>query len=186
LEPPVPVVICAKKLNNSRLSSVRLIAVIFETNCKTGFMNTRYAFACCFILLASFATARPVTGVVLHKDSRIDVLLKKQADINKVAVVKTSSGKYKGYRVMALNTNDRELAYKTKAQLLSRFPEYSVYMSYQTPFFKLKIGDFLKKEDAEDLRKHLSMMIKQGIYIVPDVVMLKPDDVERLMNEENK
>ena len=149
-------------------------------------MNIKYSFGLCFVLFVSAAVAQPITGVVLHKDSRIDVLLKKQADINKVAVIKTSSGKYKGYRVMALNTNDRELAYKTKAQLLSRFPEYSVYMSYQTPFFKLKIGDFVKKEDAEDLRKHLSMIIKQGIYIVPDVVMLKPDDVEKLINEGNK
>ena len=147
-------------------------------------MNRVYSVVLCFILFAGAIQAQPTAGVVLHKDSRIDVLLKKQADINKVAVVKTSSGKYKGYRVMALNTNDRELAYKTKAQLLSRFPEYSVYMSYQTPFFKLKIGDFVKKEDAEDLRKQLSMMIKQGIYIVPDVVILKPDDVEKLMNDD--
>jgi hypothetical protein len=147
-------------------------------------MHIRYNFLLSFICLAFFAVAQPPVGVVLHKDSRIDVLLKKQADINKVAVVKTSSGKYKGFRVMALNTNDRELAYKTKAQLLSRFPDYSVYMSYQTPFFKLKIGDFIKRADAEDLRKHLSMMIKQGVYIVPDVVILKPDDVERLMNED--
>ncbi len=147
-------------------------------------MNLKYFVVLCAIVFVSAIKAQPIAGVVLHKDSRIDALLKKQADINKVAVVKTSSGKYKGFRVMALNTNDRELAYKTKAQLLSRFPEYSVYMSYQTPFFKLKIGDFVKKEDAEDLRKQLSMMIKQGIYIVPDVVILKPDDVERLMNDE--
>jgi len=146
-------------------------------------MNIRYGFSLCLLTVASFTVAQP-TGVVLHKDSRIDVLLKKQADINKVAVVKTSSGRYKGYRVMALNTNDRELAYKTKAQLLSRFPQYSVYMSYQTPFFKLKIGDFTKRDDAEDLRRQLSTMIKQGIYIVPDVVILKPEDVERLMNED--
>ena len=146
-------------------------------------MNIRFCFSLCLLAVASFTLAQ-TTGVVLHKDSRIDVLLKKQSDINKVAVVKTSSGKYKGYRVMAMNTNDRELAYKTKAQLLSRFPQYSVYMSYQTPFFKLKIGDFTKRDDAEDLRRQLSTMIKQGIYIVPDVVILKPEDVERLMNED--
>lgn len=149
-------------------------------------MPIKYFFVLCLVLGASASIAQPITGVVLHKDSRIDVLLKKQADINKTAVIRTSSGKYKGYRVMALNTNDRELAYKTKAQLLSRFPDHRVDMSYQTPFFKLRIGDFLKRDDAEDLRKQVSMMIKQGVYIVPDIVILKPDDVEKLMNEDHK
>lgn len=147
-------------------------------------MQIRFFSTLCFLLIVSVLAAQPPVGVILHKDSRIDVLLKKQADINKVAVHKSSTGKYKGFRVMALNTNDRELAYKTKGQLLSRFPDYRVYMSYQTPFFKLKIGDFIKRDDAEDLRKHLSMMIKQGVYIVPDIVVLSPEDEERLMKED--
>jgi hypothetical protein len=140
-----------------------------------------------FINLCLFATCllaqQPQRGVVLHKDSRIDALLKKQADINKVAAQKNSRGQYKGYRVLALNTNDRDLALKTKAQLLSRFPDYKVYLSYQTPFFRLKIGDFIKRNDAEELRKRITVMMTKGVYIVPDIVTLTSEDEERLINE---
>lgn len=135
------------------------------------------------ILLVSANAQVAPSGVVLHKDSRIDALLKKQSDINKVAAIKTNGGKYKGYRVMALNTNDRDLAYRTKAQLLSRFPDYQVYMSYQAPFFKLKIGDFIRRNDAEDLRKMVAVMMTKGVYIVPDIVILSAEDEERLINE---
>jgi hypothetical protein len=141
----------------------------------------KYFFLICCTFLGLPSMAQP-TGVVLHKDSRIDVLLKKQHDINKVATIKNGRGQYRGYRVMALNTNDRDLAYKTKAQLLSRFPEFQVYVSYQAPFFKLKIGDFISRNDAEDLRKRIATMMTKGVYIVPDLVILKADDEERLIN----
>jgi hypothetical protein len=147
-------------------------------------MKAIYFFVSLCLLSCSLWAQVPTPGIVLHKDSRIDALLKKQSDINKVAAQKTSSGMYKGYRVMALNTNDRDLAYKTKAQLLSRFPEYQVYISYQTPFFKLKIGDFIKRPEAEELRKRVAVMMPQGVYIVPDVVVLKAEDEERLINED--
>lgn len=136
----------------------------------------------CLLGIATFAqVTKP--GIVLHKDSRIDDLLKKQADINKLAINRNSSGQYRGYRVMALNTSDRELAYKTKAQMLSRFPDQQAYITYQAPFFKLKIGDFIRRNDAEELRKRIATMMPQGVYIVPDVIVLKPEDEERLINE---
>ena len=123
------------------------------------------------------------SGIVVHKDSRIETLLKKQGDINKVAGFKTSNGQYKGFRIMVLNSTDRELAYKTKGQLLSRFPDHAVYMSYQAPFFKLKIGDFIKKEDAESLRKQLSNMMPKGVFVVPELIKVKPEDEKKYLED---
>ena len=86
------------------------------------------------------------SGVVeVIKDPRIDLLVKKQSQINKVAVYKNSRGEYKGYRLMILSTNNRDLAYKAKSDLLRYFPEQNVYMGYQSPYFKIKMGDFLKR-----------------------------------------
>ena len=123
------------------------------------------------------------SGIIVHKDSRIETLLKKQGDINKVAGFKTSNGQYKGFRIMVLNSTDRELAYKTKGQLLSRFPDHAVYMSYQAPFFKLKIGDFIKKEDAESLRKQLSNMMPKGVFVVPELIKVKPEDEKKYLED---
>ena len=147
--------------------------------------HTKFLLLPCLLLLAFVATAQTdtMTNMIVHKDSRIDLLVKKQSTINKTAVFKTHGGAYKGYRIMVLNTNDRELAYKTRGELLSRFPEHKVYMGYQTPFFKLKMGDFAKREDAEDLRKQLVRMLPKGVFIIQDVVQLKPEDEAKLLKE---
>lgn len=125
------------------------------------------------------------TGITIHKNSRIDVILKKQfagtttPNIQRQTHINTAyKVKRQGYRVMVLNTNDRALAYKTKGQLLSQYPDLQVYMSYQAPFFKLKMGDFTDKPDAENLRKELSKTMPKGVFLVRETVIavVRPDD----------
>src|ERR1700712_1755675 len=145
-----------------------------------------------FITFLSFCAANAQindsAALVVHKDNRIDILLKKQANINKTAIYKTNNGQYKGYRVMVLSTNDKELAYRTKGNMLGTYPDSRVYMSYQAPFYKIKMGDFLKRGDAEDLKKELTKMFPRGVFIVNDVIQLKPDEEKKLLggDDDNK
>jgi hypothetical protein len=141
----------------------------------------------------TFAQTDSGQSVVMVYDSRLDELTQKQYQINKstnnlsaLSKYKTSGGKYKGYRVMVLNTNDREKAYQTRGQLATLFPQHSLYLGYQAPYYKLKMGDFLEKSDAEDLKKILSGIIKQGIFIVPEAINLKPEEEEKLIEKISK
>lgn len=144
------------------------------------------------LLLFSFSVfgQQEQEQVEIIRDIRLDELAKKQQQINKatgdggiLAKYKTSSGKYKGYRLMIMNTNDRDLAYQTRGQLASRFPQHKLYMAYQAPYYKLKMGDFLEKSDAEDLKKSLSGMVKSGIFIISDVISLRPEEEQRLIEK---
>jgi hypothetical protein len=139
-----------------------------------------------FIFLMNMQKLKAQTDsarVEVIKDPRIDLLIKKQAQINKIAVYKNSRGEYKGFRLMIMNTNDRELAYKTRSDILRYYPEYNVYMAYQAPYFKIKMGDFIKRADAEKLKKEISGMFKQGTFVVQDIIKLSPEEEARLINE---
>ncbi len=112
--------------------------------------------------------------VVVYKDARIDALSKRQKAVNKtVATLYTVNGQMKGWRIQVLNTNNRELANKTKADLLMRFPAHKSYLMYQTPFFKVRIGNFKDRGAAEDLKKQLRAMFPTGVYIIPDIIEYK-------------
>ncbi len=155
-----------------------------------------------FLLLFTMATSLMLLGanaqtdtslVELIRDSRLDELTKKQYALNKstnsiseLSKYKTSGGKYKGYRLMVLNTNSRDLAYQTRGQLATSFPQHSLYLGYQAPYYKLKMGDFLEKSDAEALKKQLSGIIKQGVFIVSDAINLKPEEEEKLIEKISK
>jgi hypothetical protein len=127
-------------------------------------------------------TAKPDTmlygTVSVTKDDRIDLLGEKMFEYN-VALAKNIRSS-KGYRLMVLSTNDRDLAMQLRTRLLRQYPEHKVYMAYQTPFIKLKMGNFENREDAEDLKKQLlKQKITPGnIYIIPETIELKPEKEE--------
>ncbi|RYF86773.1 MAG: SPOR domain-containing protein [Chitinophagaceae bacterium] len=83
----------------------------------------------------------------------------------------------RGYRLMVLSSNDRNLAMKLRSSLLQMYPQHKVYMVYQNPFIKLKMGNFVEKAEAENFKKQL---IRQGvipgnIYLLSEMVEIKPD-----------
>ena len=118
--------------------------------------------------LANHEFALANDTIIVHKDARLDVLTQKQVQINKHASMLTSNGQYKGYRVQVISTANRDEAFKTKADLLLKFPDQKVYTIFQSPNFKVRIGNFLKKEDAENFRKQISNLFEQAIYVVED------------------
>lgn len=122
--------------------------------------------------------------VVVNVDYRAELLAKKQSQINKLSVYKNSAGQYKGYRVMLINTNNRDLAYKMRGDVLKYFPNQAVYMAYQAPYFKLKAGDFIKREDAEKFRKELSKYFTESLFIISDIIKISAEEEAKLLAEQ--
>jgi hypothetical protein len=112
--------------------------------------------------------------IIVHKDSRLDILTEKQAAINKVTSRMSGNGLFKGYRLQVLNTRNRDDAFKLKATLLENFPDEKVYVLYQSPYFKVRIGNFINRSDAEDFTKDLSLYITQPAYVVDDLIEYIP------------
>lgn len=133
-----------------------------------------------FLLLVCSSTHAIANNdtVILVKDARLDVLVNKQAQINKRTAMMTSSGLYKGYRLQVISTPKRDDANQIKSALMNRFPEQKTYTLFQSPNFKVRIGNFLKKEDAEKFRSQLSKFFPKGIYIVEDTIEYTPVEEE--------
>ena len=117
-----------------------------------------------------------IINVTIKKDPRLDLLAKAQVDM-----AKTASRYAKGYRLFVLKSDNREYAMKVRAYLLQNFPEEKVIMTYQSPFIKMKFGDFADKEAAEKCKNLIVKggVITGGIYIVPDTIELKPEKTEQ-------
>ena len=95
----------------------------------------------------------------------------------------TNSGMFRGYRLQVISTRSREQAFQVKAELIRRFPEHKTYAVFQSPYFKIRIGNFMDKSEAEDLKKIVARQYPQGVYIVEDVVEYTPPaDEDELLN----
>jgi hypothetical protein len=133
---------------------------------------------CVFIFSNSFAqTDSSGIGVVIHKDPRADLLVKKQASIN-TATKKSVGRTMRGYRLMVLNTNKREDAIAAKTKVYTYFPELKAYLIYQSPFFRLKAGNFKTRDEAEKYRKEMSPLFPKGVFIVSETIEVKAEKIE--------
>jgi len=111
-------------------------------------------------------------SVVVHKDPRLDMLVKKQAQINE-ETSRDARKAGKGYRLMIVNTNNRDEAIAAKAKIYTYFPELKAYLFYQSPYFKLKVGNFKERKDAEAYQKRLNIYFPKGVFIMKDNIEIR-------------
>jgi hypothetical protein len=140
----------------------------------------KYLFILIFGLLCSHAFAQNIdttadNKVVVHMDYRLDMLARKEAELN-TETLRALSRIGHGYRLMILNTNDRAYAMKVRGDLLQKFPEQKTYMWFANPYIKIKFGNFLTKEEADYYKNKISKMLNGAtIYYLPENIEVKPD-----------
>ena len=132
---------------------------------------------CLLVLFSFFSTflfAQDSTEVIVHADPRVEMLVKKQSDIN-LAIKKANARTARGYRVLVINTNKRDEAMAAKTKIYSNFPELKAYLVYQSPFFKLKAGNFRTREEAEQYKRSLSYYFPKGVMVINDIIEVTPE-----------
>jgi SPOR domain len=130
------------------------------------------------ILLISFNDLF-AQSVTIHKDPRLDLLISKQVELNKV-VYKENNRTGNGFRVLVINTNDRSRAMEVKSKMMTEFPDHKTYLVYQSPYFKIQVGNFRERKEAEALRKKIIRYYPTGVIVVPATVEFKAEKEEGL------
>jgi hypothetical protein len=49
-------------------------------------------------------------------------------------------------------------------------------MTWQAPFFKLKVGNFREREEAEEFLPELKRLFTTGVYILKETIEVRPED----------
>ena len=112
--------------------------------------------------------------VVVYKDYRLDILAKKEAELNTAALKLQARTAY-GYRLMVLNTNDKDYAFKVRTELLQKFPEQKPYMWFANPYIRIKFGNFRTKEEADVYKNQISKMLNGAtIYYLQERIEVDP------------
>jgi hypothetical protein len=135
-------------------------------------MKKYLAFFLIFGIGKSYAQAD--TAVIVHKDPRIDLLVKKQMQINE-ETTRDSRRNIPGFRIQVINSIDRNLVFAAKTKIYQLYPDLKSYLIYQSPNYKLKVGNFRTEEEAGPYLEQISKLFPTGVYTVRDIIDVKPD-----------
>jgi len=107
------------------------------------------------------------SSVLITKDKRLNELLDKQRKQN------LEKQTMPGYRVQIYFGVNRPKASEVKLDFTSKYPEVPSYLSYQQPNFKVRVGDFVSRLEAQKFLKQLEGKYPTT-FVVTDDVNLRP------------
>ncbi|MFN8358021.1 MAG: SPOR domain-containing protein [Spirosomataceae bacterium] len=107
-----------------------------------------------------------MTDQPLHINRRLDMVLDTIAMRNKA--VKFANG----FRIMLYVGNNRQEADNAKIFCYQTFPELNPYMTFTQPTYRVKIGDFMTRLDAERYFEQLKLQYPSAL-IINDKVDIK-------------
>jgi len=80
------------------------------------------------------------------------------------------SGTTDGYRVQVISTDDIDKANSIRGEIYERTTRKEVYVIFEPPFYKVKVGDFTSKAEAENLRFRLNQIGYTESKVVQETV----------------
>ncbi len=93
--------------------------------------------------------------VTVIKNPLIDSLIARRIALNKGVTKNGTPIVVYGYRVQVFFGTDRKEAYNEQARFKSLYPEYGTYLSYTQPNYRVKVGDFRTRAEAQRLMNEL-------------------------------
>jgi len=112
-------------------------------------------------------TSNPDSTLIITKDARLDELINKQKEQN---IINQSMH---GYRIQIYFGGIRQKASEVRLDFSNRYPDVPSYLSYQQPNFKVRVGDYRNRYEAQKFLKEIDGLFPT-CFIVPDEVKLPP------------
>ncbi len=79
----------------------------------------------------------------------------------------------KGYRVNIYSGSNRTTALNTKRKFMRAYRGTPSYMTYITPYFKIRVGNYVSKKTAYRMLRKLQAAGFPKSFVVPDIVTVK-------------
>ena len=101
-------------------------------------------------------------------DSRLSTLIQKHIEVNQ----DDCPNIIEGYRVQVFSssgTGSSQKAREARTKFLSFYPGLKAYTDYEAPNFRVRVGDYRTKLEAEKIKRKISQEFP-ACFIVPDYV----------------
>jgi len=96
--------------------------------------------------------------IAIVQDPRIDTILEKHIEMNEALLLNADNYAIDGCRIQIFEESGNKSSTRARevmSELSSEYPEVSVYLSWQAPNFKVRVGDFRTRMEAEGFLKKI-------------------------------
>lgn len=126
-------------------------------------------------IFKDLAKTQPGYGTVkIQQNPKVNLLVNRKIKENETKKYITFSG----YRIQVYMDNNqkksKDEAYAREKKLKDKFPDLTTYISFSSPFWKLRVGDYRTHADALVMAKKLREAFPE---LGSEILIVKDDDV---------
>ena len=106
------------------------------------------------------------------QDQRIDLLIQKHIQINQI--LKTIDG----FRIQVFSdsgNNSKTKALAVYDEFMGKYPSTGVYLTFKSPNYKVRVGDFRTRLDAQRFLNEIQAEYPNAFIITDQINLPKPD-----------
>lgn len=111
-------------------------------------------------------------SIKINQDARIDSLIKLHHQVNQTIINHEEHDGIKGFRIqlfMDSGNNSKSNVNNRKLRFEQRYPKVKAYLIFREPYYKLRVGDFRTKLEAEGFLNRLIYRYP-GSFVVADKI----------------
>jgi hypothetical protein len=127
--------------------------------------------------LPSLVLAQTRGKVEVDKDPKVDSLIGNYLVGGGKTNTDEPASSSNGYRIQIFSGSDRKQAYNVQSKFQNKFPDTHTYLSYRDPNFKVKVGDFRSRIEAEKMVEEMKPAFG-GLFILSEKINLPKLDTE--------
>ncbi len=83
---------------------------------------------------------------------------------------KILTGTSDGFRVLVTSTDNLEEANQIKTDVIDKLDKNEIYVDFEPPFYKVKVGDFSDQKSADNLRFRLNQLGYKEAKVIKDKI----------------
>ncbi|MHC1708526.1 MAG: SPOR domain-containing protein [Bacteroidales bacterium] len=105
------------------------------------------AFAAASLVFQPVNAQVPAGKLEIQQDARLPMLIQKHIHYNN-----RQKGTMDGFRIQIFfdsGSDSKKRAMDARTEFLAKFPEITAYLTFQEPFYKVRVGDFRLRIEAD-------------------------------------
>lgn len=103
-------------------------------------------------------------------NNRIKEIWFEYGESSKESNRKILTGTSDGFRVLVTNTDNLEEANQIKAEVINKLDRNEIYVDFDPPFYKVKVGDFIDQKSADNIRFKLNQLGYKEAKVIKDKI----------------
>jgi len=125
-----------------------------------------------FLMVCIYSVSAQEIGTVqVTKDPQIDSLIARRLALSKDSR-SGSTIEVSGFRVQVFSGLERQQAYAEQSKFKVRFPANNTYISYIQPNYRVRVGDFRTRLEAEKFMNELKRYYS-SMFIFSEMIILQ-------------